>query len=61
MIRRICRTLPRLAAVAALLLLAPSVQADDIEPEPYVEEEVEPPKKRKNPKSRTSPTATSRK
>jgi len=42
MIRRICRTLPRLAAVAALLLLAPSVQADDIEPEPYVEEEVEP-------------------
>ncbi len=42
MIRRIRRTLPWFAAVAALLLLAPSGQADDIEAEPYVEEEPEP-------------------
>jgi hypothetical protein len=42
MIRRIRRTLPWLGAVAALLLLALPVQADDIEPEPYEEEEVEP-------------------
>ncbi len=53
MIRRIRRTPPLslpsllpllwLGAVAALLLLALPVQADDIEPEPYVEEEVEEP------------------
>jgi hypothetical protein len=42
MIRRIRRTLPRFATIAALLLLALPAQADDIEPEPYVEEEVEP-------------------
>ncbi len=40
MIRRTRRSLPWLGAVAALLLLALPVQADDIEPEPYVEEEV---------------------
>lgn len=40
MIRRIRRTLPWFGAVAALLLLALPVQADDIEPEAYVEEEV---------------------
>ena len=43
MIRRIRRTLPLFGAVAALFLLALPVQADDIEPEPYVEEEVEEP------------------
>ena len=37
MIRRIRRTLPWLGAVAALLLLALPVQADDIEPDPYVD------------------------
>jgi hypothetical protein len=42
MIRRIRRTLPRFATIAALLLLVLPAQADDIEPEPYVEEEVEP-------------------
>jgi hypothetical protein len=42
MIRRIRRTLPWFATIAALLLLALPAQADDIEPEPYVEEEVEP-------------------
>jgi hypothetical protein len=42
MIRRIRRPLRWLGAVAALLLLALPAQADDIEPEPYVEEEVEP-------------------
>ena len=42
MIRRTHRSLPWLGAVAALLLLALPVQADDIEPEPYVEEEVAP-------------------
>jgi len=42
MIRRIRRFLPWLGAVAALLLLPLHVQADDIEPEPYVEEEPEP-------------------
>jgi hypothetical protein len=40
MIRRIQRSLPWFGAVAAVLLLALPVQADDIEPEPYVEEEV---------------------
>ena len=46
MIRRIRRTLllasplAVLGAAAALLLLALPAQADDIEPEPYVEEEV---------------------
>ncbi len=42
MIRRIRRTFPWFGVVAALLLLALPVQADDIEPEPYVEEEVAP-------------------
>jgi hypothetical protein len=40
MIHRIRRSLLWFGAVAALLLLALPVQADDIEPEPYVEEEV---------------------
>jgi hypothetical protein len=40
MIQRIRRSLPWFGAVAAVLLLALPVQADDIEPEPYVEEEV---------------------
>jgi len=40
MIRRIRRSLPCLGAVAALLLPALPVQADEIEPEPYVEEEM---------------------
>jgi hypothetical protein len=40
MTHRICRCWPWFGAVAALLLLALPVQADDIEPEPYVEEEV---------------------
>jgi hypothetical protein len=40
MIRRVRRSLPWFGAVAAVLLLALPVQADDIEPEPYVEEEV---------------------
>jgi hypothetical protein len=40
MIRRIRRSLRWFGAVAAVLLLALPVQADDIEPEPYVEEEV---------------------
>ena len=40
MIRRIHSILPWFGAAAALLLLPLSVQADDIEPEPYVEEEV---------------------
>jgi hypothetical protein len=40
MIRRIQRSLLWFGAVAAVLLLALPVQADDIEPEPYVEEEV---------------------
>ena len=40
MIRRIRRSLRWSGAVAAVLLLALPVQADDIEPEPYVEEEV---------------------
>ncbi len=40
MIRRIRRSVPWFGAVAAVLLLALPVQADDIEPEPYVEEEV---------------------
>jgi hypothetical protein len=49
MIRRIRRNLLLasplvvLGAVAALLLPALPVQADDIEPEPYVEEEIEEP------------------
>ena len=38
MIRRIRRSLWWFGAVAAVLLLALPVQADDIEPEPYVEE-----------------------
>ena len=42
MICRIRRTLPWFGVVAALLLLALPVQADEIGPEPYVEEEVEP-------------------
>jgi hypothetical protein len=43
MIRHIRRSRPWFGAVAAVLLLALPVQADDIEPEPYVEEEaVEP-------------------
>ncbi len=42
MIRRFHRSLPWLGAVAALLLLALPVQADESEPEPYVEEEVGP-------------------
>ena len=37
MIRRTHRSLPWLGAVAALLLLALPVQADEMEPEPYVE------------------------
>jgi hypothetical protein len=40
MIQRIRRSLRWFGAVAAVLLLALPVQADDIEPEPYVEEEV---------------------
>jgi hypothetical protein len=40
MIHRIRRSLRWFGAVAALLLLALPVWADDIEPEPYVEEEV---------------------
>jgi hypothetical protein len=40
MIRRIQRSLPWFGAISAALLLALPVQADDIEPEPYVEEEV---------------------
>ena len=40
MIHRMCRSLSWFGAVAAVLLLALPVQADDIEPEPYVEEEV---------------------
>ena len=43
MIRRIPRTLPWFGAVVALLMLALPVQADEMEPEPYVEEEVEEP------------------
>ena len=43
MIRHTRRSRPWFGAVAAVLLLALPVQADDIEPEPYVEEEaVEP-------------------
>ena len=43
MIRRNCRPLLRFGAVAAALLLALPALADEIEPEPYVEEEaVEP-------------------
>jgi hypothetical protein len=42
MIQRIRRSRPWFGAVAALLLLALPVQADDIEPEPYVEENREP-------------------
>ncbi len=40
MIQRIRRSLPWFGAVAAVLLLTLPAQADDIEPEPYVEEEV---------------------
>jgi hypothetical protein len=40
MIHRIRRSLRWFGAIAALLLLALPVWADDIEPEPYVEEEV---------------------
>ena len=40
MTHSIRRSWPWFGAVAALLLLALPVQADDIEPEPYVEEEV---------------------
>ena len=40
MIRRNCRSLLRFGAVAAALLLALPALADEIEPEPYVEEEV---------------------
>jgi hypothetical protein len=43
MIRRDCRSLLRFGAVAAALLLALPALADEIEPEPYAEEEaVEP-------------------
>jgi hypothetical protein len=43
MTRRTRRSRPWFGAVSAILLLALPVQADDIEPEPYVEEEaVEP-------------------
>ena len=42
MIRRIRPSLRWFAVVAALLLVALPVQADDIEPEPDVEEELEP-------------------
>ncbi len=42
MIRRIRRTLPWFGAVVALLMLALPVQADEMEPEPYVEEESDP-------------------
>jgi hypothetical protein len=38
MIRRNCRSLLRFGAVAAALLLALPALADEIEPEPYVEE-----------------------
>jgi len=41
MIRRIRRTLAWFGAVVALLMLALPVQADEMEPDPYVEEEVE--------------------
>jgi hypothetical protein len=40
MIRRTRRSLPWFGVLAAVLLLALPAQADDIEPEPYVEEEV---------------------
>jgi len=40
MTRRTRRSLPWFGAVSAILLLALPVRADDIEPEPYVEEEV---------------------
>jgi hypothetical protein len=39
MTRRTRRSRPWFGAVSAILLLALPVQADDIEPEPYVEEE----------------------
>jgi hypothetical protein len=42
MIRRTYPSLLWFGAVVALLLFPLSVQADDIEPEPYFEEEVEP-------------------
>jgi hypothetical protein len=42
MIRRTDSSLRWLGAVVALLLFPLSAQADDIEPEPYVEEEVAP-------------------
>jgi len=42
MIQRIRRSRPWFGALAAALLLALPVQADDIEPEPYVEENREP-------------------
>ncbi len=41
MIRRIRRTLPLFGAVVALLMLALPVQADEMEPDPYVEEEAD--------------------
>jgi hypothetical protein len=40
MIRRMRHSLSWVGAVLAVLMLALPVQADDIEPEPYVEEEV---------------------
>jgi hypothetical protein len=49
MIRRIRRSLPWFGAVAAVLLLALPVLADDIEPEPYVEEEVAEPESEPEP------------
>ena len=43
MIRPIRRSVPWFGAVAAVLLFALPAQADDIEPEPYIQEEVEEP------------------
>jgi hypothetical protein len=49
MICRIYRSLPWFGAIAAALLLALPVQADEIEPEPYVEEEVAEPEPKPEP------------
>jgi hypothetical protein len=55
MIRRIFRSLPWLGAVAALLFFALPVAADDIEPEPYVEEDVEEPEPEPEPVAEVEP------
>ena len=49
--RRTRRSRPWFGAVAAVLLLALPVQADDIEPEPYVEEEVAEPEPEPEPEA----------